>query len=59
MAFCDYHPCDLFGEHKTFYDANMDYEQHDNGSLTYCGHRRDGRWLMVAPLTRQSGQGPA
>lgn len=26
MAFCDYHACDLCGERKTFYDANMDQE---------------------------------
>ena len=26
MAFCDYHACDHCGEHKTFYDANLDQE---------------------------------
>lgn len=39
MAFCDYHPCDHCGECKTFYDADMTYEQHGDGSITYGGHR--------------------
>lgn len=35
MAFCDYHACDLCGEQKTFYDANMSYEW-------VGGHKRYG-----------------
>ena len=26
MAFCDYYACDLCGERKTFYDANLHYD---------------------------------
>lgn len=39
MAFCDYHSCDLCGENKTFYDANMNYEDDGKGGYTYDGHR--------------------
>lgn len=31
MAFCDYHACDLCGERKTFYDADMAMEWVDGG----------------------------
>lgn len=37
MAFCDYHPCDLCGDAKTFYDADMDYGHDVNGVLVYGG----------------------
>jgi len=37
MAFSDYHPCDNCGDKKTFYDANMNYECNDDGSITYDG----------------------
>lgn len=39
MAFCDYHACDCCGERKTFYDANMNFEDQPDGSYTYDGHR--------------------
>lgn len=39
MAFGDYHPCDRCGERKTFYDANMDYEVLNNGTILYGGHQ--------------------
>lgn len=57
MAFCDYHPCDLCGERKTFYDADMNVEQHKDGSLTYDGHEvyalchvcRETHEIIIAP----------
>lgn len=39
MAFSDYHACDLCGECKTFYDADMDYADDGKGGYTYSGHR--------------------
>lgn len=42
MAFCDYHPCDNCGEHKTFYDADMHYGHDENGILVYGGWDEGG-----------------
>ena len=39
MAFADYHPCDLCGKEKTFYDSDMDYTFTPDGQLLYGGHR--------------------
>jgi len=46
MAFCDYHPCDLCGENKTFYDANMHYGHDASGILVYGGYE-DAAGVMV------------
>lgn len=57
MALADYRLCDIC-EGKTFYDANLDYEEPDKSRSDYPNYwlRGVGAWVVICPECAEAHQ---